>query len=76
MCFATGSSLQKQLSKAVAMFAKHRALANKWTAQFEPATVKKWEKMISDWDADTTKPCPYEEEQISKVIYSTDLSIC
>lgn len=43
------------------MSAKHRAIAIKFTARFEPATVEKWKKMIADWDSDQSKPCPYVE---------------
>jgi hypothetical protein len=64
--FPIGSSLKKQIIKAITMAAKHCAIANKFSAQYPPATIEKWTKMIADWDADTTKPCPYEDAKQGK----------
>jgi hypothetical protein len=49
------------------MSAKHCAIANNWTAQFLPTTIETWRKMIADWDADTSKPCPYEEVKTTPI---------
>jgi hypothetical protein len=48
------------------MRAKHQALFEKFTKKFMPATVEKWEKMVSDWETDHSKLNPYEELEIGK----------
>jgi hypothetical protein len=50
------------------MSARHRAFFNKFSAQYDPDLVEKWGKMIDEWDADPSVPCPYEEPKLSKSI--------
>ena len=44
---------------------KHHAIFAQLTAMFAPHTIRKWEKKVLEWHADTarprTKPNPYEE---------------
>lgn len=57
----TGASLRTQLAKAIVMEKKHREALEKFTATFPSDVVAKWDKMVDDWDADMSKPNPYEE---------------
>jgi hypothetical protein len=40
---------------------KHQDLFAKFSDTFKPETVQKWEAMVKAWEADSTKPNPYEE---------------
>jgi hypothetical protein len=51
------------------MNARHQALFNRFSSQYDSALVEKWGKMIDDWDADISLPCPYEEPKKSKSDY-------
>ena len=46
------------------MSAKHEGFLTRFTARFSPEVIEKWSAMIDAWDADQTKPNPYEEPQI------------
>jgi hypothetical protein len=63
-----GSALFTQLSKAIKMRAKHVALLDKFTKRFKSDTVDAWRRMINEWDADTSKPCPYQEPVIGMYV--------
>lgn len=43
------------------MYTKHQQAFDTFNATFEPEVVEKWEEMVVAWDADNTKPNPYEE---------------
>jgi hypothetical protein len=62
----TGASLLTQLAKAIVMEKKHREAFEKFTATFPSDVVAKWDKMVDDWDADMSKPNPYEEPVAGK----------
>lgn len=42
---------------------KHRALANKLDATFDPEVTAVWRAMVEAWDADHGKADPYEEPE-------------
>lgn len=52
------------------MRAKHDALLSRATGRFSADVIKRWEKMVDDWDEDVTKPCPYEEPTVGKSIWA------
>jgi hypothetical protein len=56
-----GQSLASQFTRAITMRARHIALFRKFSARFTPATIETWTARITAWEADTSKPCPYEE---------------
>ena len=56
-----GQSLASQFTWAIKMRARHIALFGKFSARFTPATIETWMARITAWEADTSKPCPYEE---------------
>ena len=59
-----GTSLWTQIQQAILMSAKHEGFLTRFTARFSPEVIEKWSAMIDAWDADQTKPNPYEEPQI------------
>ena len=50
-----------RLKKAIAMQKKQRKVFVKFNATFPSDVVRKWEKMVVEWDADRKKKNPYEE---------------
>jgi hypothetical protein len=59
-----GPSLLSLFKKAIKMRAKHLAYFDRHNQNFTPAVIEKWEKMVADWDEDTTRPNPYAEPEI------------
>jgi hypothetical protein len=49
------------------MRSKHRAAFVQFNTTFLETNVQQWEKMVDDWDADPTKPNPYEEPVASTI---------
>jgi len=47
------------------MYKKQQATFQLLSATFLTATVKKWLKMVDDWEKDMMKPNPYEESNTS-----------
>ncbi len=45
---------------------KHQDAFESFSSSISPSTVAKWSKMVEEWQADRTKPNPYEELQSSK----------
>lgn len=56
-----GTLLLKRFKDAFDMSAKHTAVFNKLSATFSPETVKKWEEMVTAWNANHKAPNPYRE---------------
>lgn len=56
-----GHSLHDGLENASEMYVVHQQLFDEFSATFPPETVAAWEQMVIDWEADMTKPNPYEE---------------
>lgn len=52
---------------------KHRALANKLDATFDPEVTAVWRAMVEAWDADHGKADPYEEPETGA--YKTIVSV-
>ncbi|GBE89394.1 hypothetical protein SCP_1600550 [Sparassis crispa] len=62
------SHLVKHLAEALLMMAKQKAIAEKFTSTFSPATIEKWHQMVAEWDQDKTKPDPYVEPSASMMM--------
>ncbi len=57
----TGPSLLRAFHEARVMNVKQRQTFEQFSATFRPEIVDKWTKMVTAWEADATKPDPYEE---------------
>jgi hypothetical protein len=64
--FLLGRALHDQLVKAIKMRAKHQALFAKTTARFAPHIVEKWEQMVLAWEADSSKPNPFDDSTVGE----------
>lgn len=64
-----GITLLVQLQKAVIMYTKHREAFEKFTDTFPPDVISKWDQMVKDWDADNSKPNPYQEPAAGKYTF-------
>ncbi|KAL6301700.1 hypothetical protein BKA93DRAFT_828035 [Sparassis latifolia] len=62
------SHLIKHLAEALLMMAKQKAITEKFTSTFSPATIEKWCQMVAEWDQDKTKPDPYAELSASMMM--------
>lgn len=62
----SGEFLATGLQKASAMKKKHRVIADKHTATFEPHVIAKWETMRRKWDENHANPDPYKEPDSGK----------
>lgn len=40
---------------------KHRTIFHQFSSTFRDDTVKKWAKMVEEWNDDHSKPNPYAE---------------
>ena len=49
------------------MSVKQREIYRDHTANFPAETINEWEAMVLAWEADPTRPDPYEEPQSSKL---------
>ncbi len=56
-----GLVLLRALQEAKEMRVKQRKVYQEFAANIPEETVKGWEEMLSAWNADPTKPDPYEE---------------
>ena len=63
----TVAYLLKCLKEARAMSVKQREIYRDHTANFPAETINEWEAMVLAWEADPTRPDPYEEPQSSKL---------
>lgn len=61
-----GHGLLEQFEKAIKMHARHETMFVTFTNRFDPKVIEKWDSMINDWDADSSKPNPYEDLIICK----------
>jgi hypothetical protein len=64
--FWTGTLFLKQFKEASQLSAKQTEVFNQFSATFSPATIKKWELMITAWEANPKAPNPYEEPESGK----------
>lgn len=48
------------------MVKKHEEIFEQFSATFSAPLIKKWTTMVDNWEADNTKPNPYEEPEDSK----------
>ncbi|KAF9494569.1 hypothetical protein BDN71DRAFT_1431646 [Pleurotus eryngii] len=53
--------LHARFQKAVSMSARHTALHDEYTTEFNEEDITVWKQMIVDWESDRTKPNPFEE---------------
>jgi hypothetical protein len=61
----------KRFNDAYSLSAKQTEVFNQFSATFSPATIKKWESMITAWEANPKAPNPYEETENGKYSFST-----
>jgi hypothetical protein len=57
------------------MSAKHNALFTKFSSNFSPDIVEKWEMMVNDWEDDLSKKNPFEEAASSAFFFSDLITI-
>ncbi len=48
------------------MRARHLALHNEYTAEFKHEDIEQWTTMMKVWEADRSKPNPFEETETSE----------
>lgn len=66
-----GILLNTRFILAVAQKARHVAAHVAFTESLpDPKYEVEWTKMIQDWEADNTKPCPYANVKTRKFCYS------
>lgn len=51
------------LVKAVEMAKSQRKVANDFTATFPDETIREWEQMVEEWQADSSYPNPYASNE-------------
>ena len=56
-----GIVLLRALQEAREMAVKQRQIFVEYSATFTPTILEQWESMVAAWDADPSKPDPYEE---------------
>ena len=61
-----GVYLLAQLKTAIAMSKTHRERHDELNSTFPSSVVQKWEKLVSDWNANPSAPNPYVELVISE----------
>jgi hypothetical protein len=66
--FPAGTSLASRLSEALKESALHRAFFLQLTSGLCPTAVKQWEDVVTAWENDQTKPCPFVEVKNSPYI--------
>ena len=49
---------------------------DEFTANFQDDTIRKWQKMIEDWNANRKAPNPYVEPAPSKSFFVYPLLLC
>ena len=52
------------------MSAQQADVFNQFSATFSPAAVKKWEAMVTTWNANPKARNPYQEPRSGKILYS------
>jgi hypothetical protein len=62
----TGTLFLKRFNNAFKLSAKQTEVFNQFSATFALATIKKWEAMITAWEANPKAPNPYEEPESGK----------
>ena len=62
----TGTLFLKRFKEASQLSAKQTEVFNQFSATFSPATIKRWELMITTWEANPKAPNPYEEPESGK----------
>jgi len=50
---------------------KHQLKCTEFDESFPAAVVERWAQMVRAWNADHSKPNPYEEPAISKYPFTT-----
>ena len=63
---STGTLFLKRFNDAFNLSAKQTEVFNQFSAIFSPVTIKKWESMITAWEANPKAPNPYEESESGK----------
>lgn len=59
----TGTLFLKRFKDAFMMSAKQTEIFNQLSATFSPEIIKKWEAMVTKWEANPQAPNPYTEPE-------------
>jgi hypothetical protein len=59
-----GKTLAAQLCQAHKMKVRHEELLEDFSAEFPPEVIQRWTKDIEAWNADPSKPNPYEDVEM------------
>lgn len=59
----TGTLFLKRFKDAFMMSAKQTEIFNQLSATFSPEIIKKWEVMVTKWEANPQAPNPYTEPE-------------
>ena len=57
--------------KAVEMAEKQRRIAADFTTTFPSKTVRRWRKMVEEWQVNTSRPNPYVSNERGKSLTIT-----
>lgn len=55
-----GTSFTRKLQEAIPERNKHKEVFSKLSSSLSSKVVQEWSKMLQDWEADNSKPNPYE----------------
>ena len=66
--FYIGTLFLKRFLDASKMSAKQTDIFNQLSSTFPPETVKKWEGMVTAWNADPKMLNPYQEQKSGGMI--------
>ena len=64
-----GSLFLKRFKEAVKMSIHQADVFDRFSATFSPSTVKKWEAVVTAWNANASAPNPYQEPQSGEILF-------
>ena len=63
-----GSLFLKRFKEAIKMSIHQAEVFDRFSATFSPAAIKKWEAMVTAWNANANAPNPYQEPQSGQLL--------
>ena len=64
-----GSSLSRNLREAMEFRDRQHTIFSELDASLDSTITRQWQTMIDTWEADPTKPNPYEEPEIGTSVH-------
>ena len=64
-----GSLFLKCFKEAIKMSIHQADVFDRFSATFSPSTVKKWEAVVTAWNANANAPNPYQEPQSGEILF-------